>query len=93
MTGKYGIVETVLRPTPVDIVSSQISWFLIPGVVLAKQQYEVLSEALPPVSMQFLTGARGVDKWSNQEIWDTIMESRVIISTHQVCSIPRLLPP
>jgi uncharacterized protein YlzI (FlbEa/FlbD family) len=62
----------------------KISWFLIPGVELAKQQHQVLVDALPPVKIQFMTGASGVDKWSCQEVWDKIMESAVIISTHQV---------
>jgi ribosome modulation factor len=37
--------------------------------------------------MQFLTGSNGPDKWSNQDVWDSILGTKegVIVSTHQVC--------
>ena len=73
-----------------------MSWFLCPGVELARQQFEVLRNSLPPVHMQFLVGASGVDHWSNQEVWDSVLMPKdpdtgqptegeaVIVSTHQV---------
>ncbi|KAI5858141.1 hypothetical protein BZA05DRAFT_331211, partial [Tricharina praecox] len=61
-----------------------LSWFLIPGVELAKQQHQVLMSALPPVGIALLMGSSGVDKWSNKEIWDELLQAPVVISTHQV---------
>jgi hypothetical protein len=55
-------------------------------VDLAKQQFNVLKESIHGVHMQFLVGASGVDRWSNQEVWDEVLgpKEAVIVSTHQV---------
>jgi len=36
-------------------------------------------------------GSSGVDKWSNKETWDELLQVPVIISTHQVCYLFPLL--
>lgn len=60
-------------------------WFLAPTVALASQQHDVLSEHLPSYSMRLLSGADGVDHWSEQSIWDEVFHGiRVVVSTHQV---------
>ncbi|KAF8252196.1 P-loop containing nucleoside triphosphate hydrolase protein, partial [Wilcoxina mikolae CBS 423.85] len=66
--------------------NKKISWFLCPGVELARQQFRVLQESISNVHMQFLVGSCGVDHWSNQEVWDEVLgqEEAVIVSTHQV---------
>lgn len=84
--------KSALLPSPGDTSDVlQISWFLIPGAELAKQQHQVLVNALPPVGVTLLTGASGVDKWSNKETWDELLKTPVIITTHQVCRPSPLL--
>lgn len=60
-------------------------WFLAPTVALASQQHDVISEHLPSYPMRLLSGADGVDHWSEQSIWDEVFHGiRVVVSTHQV---------
>lgn len=63
----------------------QIAWFLVPTVALAAQQHAVLSENIPAFQARLLSGADGVDRWSEQSIWDEVLENiRIVVSTHQV---------
>ena len=69
-------------------------WFLAPTVALASQQHDVIATQLPAFPTRFLSGADGVDHWSEQQIWDDVLAGiRIVVSTHQVqMSIQALLP-
>lgn len=63
----------------------QIAWFLAPTVTLVSQQHQVLAENLPAYQTRSLTGADGVDHWSEQSIWDEVLSNiRIVASTHKV---------
>ena len=59
--------------------------FLAPTVVLASQQKEAIESHIPPVNIRLLIGEDGVDRWSEQRIWDAVLRDvRVVVSTHAV---------
>lgn len=63
----------------------QIVWFLAPTVALASQQKEAIESHIPPVSIRLLIGEDGVNRWSEQHIWDAALrDMRVVVSTHAV---------
>lgn len=63
----------------------QLVWFLAPNVALAEQQHDVLSKYLPSSPSRLLIGADGVERWSDQNIWDEVLHNiRIVVSTHQV---------
>ncbi len=50
----------------------------------------MISAQLPTIQSRFLSGADGVDRWSDQWIWDEFLhEVRVVICTYQVQHSPR----
>jgi ERCC4-related helicase len=60
-------------------------WFLAPNVALCEQQYEVFKTNLPGYGIQMLSGQDGVDHWTEQSIWDTVLRNvRIVMSTPQV---------
>jgi ERCC4-related helicase len=63
----------------------QLIWFLAPTVALCEQQHRVLSAFLPAVQIRLLIGSDNVDRWSEQRIWDIVLDNfRIIVSTHAV---------
>ena len=74
--------EVVILPL---LIATQFVWFLAPTVALASQQHDVISTQLPALHSRFLSGADGVDRWSEQQIWDEILAGiRIVVSTYQV---------
>ncbi|KAF2497347.1 P-loop containing nucleoside triphosphate hydrolase protein [Lophium mytilinum] len=64
---------------------SQIVWFLAPTKALCHQQYDVFCSNLPGFGIQFLSGEDDVDRWTDQSIWNDVLENvRIVISTHAV---------
>lgn len=60
-------------------------WFLAPTVTLCEQQFGVFQAALPAYSIKMLSGQDNTEHWSDQAIWDSVLENvRIIISTHAV---------
>lgn len=60
-------------------------WFLAPSVALAEQQAQVLSDHLPAYRLRTLLGADGVEKWTDQGIWDALLANvSVMVSTPAV---------
>jgi ERCC4-related helicase len=54
-------------------------------VVLAEQQYSVLSKQLPLYQSRLLLGSDNIHHWSTQKIWDKILLNiRIVVSTPQV---------
>lgn len=67
------------------ICTVQLIWFLAPTVDLCIQQHTVIMSHLPAVRTQLLIGADNVDRWTEQSIWDKVLEDvRVVVSTHAV---------
>ncbi|KAI9820606.1 MAG: Dicer-like protein 2 [Pycnora praestabilis] len=63
----------------------QLVWFLAPSVALCQQQYAVIVSQLPAFQSRFLSGADNVEFWSEQWMWDAILQNvRVVVSTHQI---------
>ena len=52
------------------------------------QQHEALATQLPEFQARVLSGADNVEFWTEQWIWDDVLEGiDVVISTHQVREI------
>ncbi|KAI4240418.1 MAG: hypothetical protein L6R40_005129 [Gallowayella cf. fulva] len=64
--------------------NNQLVWFLAPNVALADQQAKVIAAHIPSVQTRLLLGADGVDHWSEQWIWNEVLNGvEIVISTHQ----------
>ncbi|OBT69887.1 hypothetical protein VE03_00456 [Pseudogymnoascus sp. 23342-1-I1] len=60
-------------------------WFLAPTVALCEQQCTTLRTNIPYVQTRLLVGSDNVDRWSEQRIWDAVLENvRIVVSTHGV---------
>ncbi|KAL8643077.1 MAG: hypothetical protein Q9228_000316 [Teloschistes exilis] len=94
---QYEMLEESLRR---NIIVALV-WFLAPNVALATQQAEVIATQIPSVQTRLLLGSDNVQHWSQQWIWDGILDGiRIVISTYQVwtlsnpeISIPFLVDP
>lgn len=54
-------------------------------MALCEQQHKVLSTFLPTVQIRLLVGSDNVDRWSEQRIWDIVLDNfKIIVSTHAV---------
>ncbi|GFF63212.1 RNA helicase/RNAse III, putative [Aspergillus lentulus] len=63
----------------------KLVWFLAPTVALCIQQHEVIASNLPAVRTRTLTGLDKVELWTEQSVWDAILNGyQVIVSTHAV---------
>ncbi|KZV94867.1 P-loop containing nucleoside triphosphate hydrolase protein [Exidia glandulosa HHB12029] len=62
----------------------KVSWFLVPTVALCQQQSDVLKKILP-CGVDYISGGKEPDKWTNPALWRQIVTvNQVIVSTHQV---------
>ena len=60
-------------------------WFLAPTVTLCEQQARVFARDLPSYNVLVLSGQDGVDHWTEQIVWDSVLHNvRIVMSTHQV---------
>jgi ERCC4-related helicase len=60
-------------------------WFLAPTVTLCEQQGQVFAYNLPSYNVIVLSGQDGVDHWTEQSVWDSVLHNvRIVLSTHQV---------
>lgn len=67
--------------------SHKMVWFLAPTVALCFQQYEVLTNHAPKFKTRVLTGLDNVDRWTEQSVWDKVLQDvRIVVSTHAVLS-------
>jgi ERCC4-related helicase len=63
----------------------QLVWFLAPTVDLCIQQHAVIEAEIPAVQVKLLQGNDGVDKWTDQKLWDIVLLNvRVVVSTTQI---------
>ncbi|RDL39000.1 uncharacterized protein BP5553_03340 [Venustampulla echinocandica] len=60
-------------------------WFLAPTVPLGEQQFEYIKKHISSVQVKFLSGADGVDRWTEQSLWDAVLENvKIVVSTYQI---------
>lgn len=56
-----------------------------PSVALSQQQCKVIEEHLPAYRVLSLTGRDGLDKWTDQKLWDAVLTNvRVVVGTPAV---------
>jgi hypothetical protein len=54
-------------------------------VSLCSQQFEYLQSQISVVQIKFLSGANGVDLWTEQSLWNAVLKNvKVVISTYQI---------
>lgn len=64
---------------------STLTWFLANSVELSGQHHRTLTQHLPAYNILSLTGADGVDNWSDQHTWDRLLSGvRVMVGTPKV---------
>jgi ERCC4-related helicase len=65
----------------------QLVWFLAPTVALTTQQFEAIKSQITSVQGRLLCGEDCVKTWSEQRIWDAMLQNiRFVVSTYQVLS-------
>ena len=63
----------------------QIVWFLAPTVALCMQQHAEIASQIPAAKTRILTGLDKVDFWTEQGIWDAVLQDiQIVVSTHAV---------
>ncbi|KAI9644163.1 Dicer-like protein 2 [Ciborinia camelliae] len=63
----------------------KLIWFLAPTVALCVQHYEYLQLNITSALIKLLVGADGVDRWTEQRQWDSVLNNvKVVVSTYQV---------
>ncbi|KAL4914388.1 hypothetical protein BDW62DRAFT_204654 [Aspergillus aurantiobrunneus] len=64
---------------------NKLIWFLAPTVALCLQQHKAISLHIPAAKSRTLTGADGVDRWTEQSVWDAVLDGiQVVVSTPAV---------
>jgi ERCC4-related helicase len=54
-------------------------------VSLCAQQFEYIKAQIPSVQVKFLSGADGVDRWTEQSNWDVVLHNvKILVSTYQI---------
>ncbi|KAG9856073.1 P-loop containing nucleoside triphosphate hydrolase protein, partial [Aureobasidium melanogenum] len=65
--------------------SDKLVWFLAPTVALCHQHYRSITTNLPAYQTRLLTSEDGVDRWTDQTVWDGVLKDmKVIVSTYGV---------
>ncbi|KAI5206743.1 P-loop containing nucleoside triphosphate hydrolase protein [Aureobasidium subglaciale] len=63
----------------------KLVWFLAPTVALCHQHYKSVMTNLPAYQTRLLTSEDGVDRWTDQTVWDGVFnDMKIIISTYGV---------
>ncbi|KAI4720159.1 P-loop containing nucleoside triphosphate hydrolase protein [Aureobasidium sp. EXF-10727] len=65
--------------------SDKLVWFLAPTVALCHQHYKSITTNLPAYQTRLLTSEDGVDRWTDQTVWDGVLKDmKIIVSTYGV---------
>ncbi|KAI1364236.1 RNase3 domain-containing protein [Xylaria arbuscula] len=65
--------------------SDKIIWFLAPTIALCEQQFRVMKSQIGAATIKILSGADGIDTWSEKRIWDDYLQGvHIVVSTYQV---------
>lgn len=68
-----------------SIRKDQIIWFLAPTVYLCAQQFDYIQSQISAIQVKFLSGADGVDRWTEQSHWNAVLFNvKVVVSTYQI---------
>ena len=59
----------------------KLIWFLTPSVALCEQQFRTIKTQMPAVRCKMLTGADGVEYWSEKRIWNTVLNGVQIMTS------------
>jgi ERCC4-related helicase len=63
----------------------QLVWFICPNVTLAEQQHQTIQDQLPAVQSRLLLGNDGTEHWTEQSIWNEVLQNiRIVVSTPQI---------
>ncbi|THV65646.1 P-loop containing nucleoside triphosphate hydrolase protein [Aureobasidium pullulans] len=63
----------------------KLVWFLAPTVARCHQHYKSVKTNLPAYQTRLLTSEDGVDRWTDQTVWDGVLKDmKIIISTYGV---------
>ena len=66
-------------------VSDKLVWFLAPTVALCHQHYKSITTNLPAYQTRLLTSEDGVDRWTDQTVWDGVLKDmKIVVSTYGV---------
>jgi ERCC4-related helicase len=58
---------------------------LAPTVSLCAQQFEYLQSQITAVQIKFLSGNDGVERWTEQHLWDAVLHNvKIVVSTYQI---------
>ncbi|KAL4932472.1 putative RNA helicase/RNAse III, partial [Aspergillus undulatus] len=64
---------------------NKLIWFLAPTVALCLQQHAVIARHIPAAKSRTLTGLDKVELWTEQEIWDSVLDDiQIVVSTPAV---------
>ncbi|RDW82110.1 p-loop containing nucleoside triphosphate hydrolase-27 [Coleophoma cylindrospora] len=65
--------------------SHQFIWFLAPTISLCNQQYEYFQKHITSIPIKLLSGNDGIDRWTEQSHWDTVLRNvKLLVTTYQV---------
>ncbi|KAI1376087.1 hypothetical protein F4677DRAFT_95475 [Hypoxylon crocopeplum] len=84
-TGKTQVAVLRIQAELEKSAPGKIVWFMAPTVALVEQQTRVLRSQIPAVQIKFLSGADGVQTWTDVRTWnDYLRNVSVVVSTYQV---------
>ncbi|OWP01069.1 dicer-like protein [Marssonina coronariae] len=84
-SGKTHIAVMRMQHELEHMSSNQIIWFLAPTVALSAQQFAYISSQITSVQCKFMSGADGVDRWTDQSHWDAVLKNiKIVVSTYQI---------
>ncbi|KAK4953351.1 Dicer-like protein 2 [Elasticomyces elasticus] len=84
-SGKTLIAVARIRAELERSDSKKLVWFIANSVELCRQQLDVLRQNLPAYATLSLTGQDGVDNWSQQHLWDAVLQNvRIVVGTPAV---------
>jgi ERCC4-related helicase len=65
--------------------TNKLVWFLAPTVALCHQHYKTITINLPAYQARLLASEDGVDRWTDQTVWDGVLKDmEIIVSTYGV---------
>ena len=65
--------------------SDKLVWFLAPTVALCHQHSKSIKTNLPAYQTRLLTSEDGVDRWTDQTLWDGVLKDiQIVVSTYGV---------
>ncbi|KAL2818617.1 hypothetical protein BJX63DRAFT_58166 [Aspergillus granulosus] len=84
-SGKTHVALLRIRHELENSDGKKLIWFLTPTVALCLQQHRVISQYIPAAKSRTLTGLDRVELWTEQAIWDAVLEDvQLVLSTHAV---------